>query len=111
MAMTLEQVRNRLRAIDHSGMSGDECDDLADAIDTHLFHPAQAVDVARRFHETYERLAPSFGYETRHETRVFDPESPNGKLMIAVCAEITRAHIPQPKQGENSHDQGWSDGF
>src|SRR5690606_30523011 len=24
--------------------------------------------LARRFHETYERLAPSFGYETRTET-------------------------------------------
>ena len=40
------------------------------------------------FHDTYERLAPSFGYETRKETRAFDPESPNGKLMIAVCAQI-----------------------
>lgn len=54
--------------------------------------PAQAsgepVALARRFHEAYERLAPKFGYETRTETRKFDPESANGKLMIAVCAEI-----------------------
>lgn len=42
------------------------------------------------FHVTYERLAPQKGYETRKETRVFDPESPNGKLMIATCAEIQR---------------------
>jgi len=40
------------------------------------------------FHVTYERLAPQKGYETRTETRVFDPESSNGKLMIATCAEI-----------------------
>jgi len=58
-----------------------------------------AVDaLARRFHEAYERLAPSFGYETRKETRAFDPESANGKLMIAVCAElpsqIDREHYP-----------------
>lgn len=47
-----------------------------------------AMEVAKRFHEVYERLAPSFGYETRKETRAFDPESPNGKLMIAVCQEV-----------------------
>lgn len=47
-----------------------------------------AIDLARQFHEAYERLAPSFGYETRAETRQFDPESPNGKLMTAVCSEI-----------------------
>ena len=40
------------------------------------------------FHEAYERLAPHHGYETRIDTRNFDPTSPNGRLMIAVCAEI-----------------------
>lgn len=43
------------------------------------------------FHVTYERLAPTSGYETRKETRVFDPESPNGKLMVATCVEIQKA--------------------
>ena len=46
---------------------------------------------AENFHEIYERLAPSFGYDTRAETRKFNPDSPNGKLMIAVCAEIAAA--------------------
>ena len=46
------------------------------------------IALAQRFHTEYERLAPSFGYETRPETRVFDPESPNGKLMIAVCSAL-----------------------
>lgn len=46
------------------------------------------ISLARQFHETYERLAPSFGYSTREETRKFDPESSNGKLMIAVCNEL-----------------------
>lgn len=50
-----------------------------------------AEDMARMFHEVYERLAPSFGYETRQMTRVFDPESANGRLMIATCDEILRA--------------------
>lgn len=47
-----------------------------------------AEKLARQFHEIYERLAPSFGYETRTETRDFDLESKNGKLMIAVCNEV-----------------------
>lgn len=47
-----------------------------------------ALDIAKKFHEAYERLAPSFGYETRTETRAFDPETPNGRLMIAVCQEV-----------------------
>lgn len=47
-----------------------------------------AIETAKKFHEAYERLAPSFGYETRTETRAFDPESLNGQLMIAVCQEV-----------------------
>lgn len=45
-------------------------------------------ELAILFHETYERLTPEFVYETRKETRQFDEESNNGKLMIAVCREI-----------------------
>jgi hypothetical protein len=46
------------------------------------------LDFAILFHETYERLAPSFGYETRPDTRAFDPESKNGRLMLAVMREV-----------------------
>jgi len=49
--------------------------------------------LARAFHDNYERLAPQFGYVTREDTRVFKPDSPNGKLMLAVCAEISRAAL------------------
>ncbi len=52
-----------------------------------------AVEMARQFHETYERLAPSFGYETRPETRQFDPSSPNGRLMIAVCSVLAASAV------------------
>ena len=45
-------------------------------------------ELAVKFHNTYERFAPLYGYETKDETKVFDPESPNGKLMIAVCTEM-----------------------
>ena len=51
---------------------------------------ADAMVIAKRFHEAYERLAPEYGYETRHDTREFDPKSPNGKLMTAVCLEVGR---------------------
>lgn len=46
------------------------------------------IDIAKMFHDTYERLAPEFGYETREDTKEFDPESANGKLMIAVVDEV-----------------------
>lgn len=46
------------------------------------------LELAILFHETYERLAPTIGYETRKDTRLFDPESKNGKLMVAVCGAI-----------------------
>jgi fructose-specific phosphotransferase system component IIB len=51
--------------------------------------------MAELFHEAYERLAPEFGYETREETRQFDPESKNGKLMIATCAAVIAHARPQ----------------
>lgn len=54
----------------------------------------EAARLAIKFHDTYERLAPQFGYETRPDTKAFDPESPNGKLMIAVCGEILDATDP-----------------
>jgi len=47
-----------------------------------------ALSLAIQFHHAYERMAPNLGYDTRKETRVFDPESPNGKLMISVIKEV-----------------------
>lgn len=46
--------------------------------------------LAKWFHDTYESKAAEFGYETKPETRVFDATTPNGKLMIAVCAELRK---------------------
>lgn len=48
----------------------------------------EPAELAARFHKIYELLAPHYGYETREDTKQFDPESPNGKLMTAVCAQI-----------------------
>lgn len=44
--------------------------------------------IARKFHATYERLSAEYGYHTRLDTREFDPESPNGRLMIATVREV-----------------------
>lgn len=44
--------------------------------------------LARFMHSEYERLAPNFGYETRKDTKDFDPTTPNGKLVTAVMAEL-----------------------
>jgi len=51
--------------------------------------------LAKLFHDTYERLAPQYGYETKKETRQFDENSPNGKLMVATCSEILNNLITQ----------------
>ena len=58
-----------------------------------------AETLAQKFHETYERLAPSFGYETRKESAKpwCDVPEKNKKLMIAVCAEI-KASLTAPPQ-------------
>lgn len=47
-------------------------------------------DVARLFHETYERLAPEHGYQTRKASAVPWEDVPdnNKSLMIAVAAEV-----------------------
>jgi hypothetical protein len=55
-----------------------------------MSHDPSAVEVARRFHEHYERLAPSYAYETRPDSAVpweAVPE-PNRSLMIAVADEV-----------------------
>jgi len=49
-----------------------------------------AEQLAKRFHETYERLAPAFGYKTRAASRVAWADVPqkNRALMIAVCETL-----------------------
>jgi hypothetical protein len=49
-------------------------------------------ELARFFHETYERLAPEFNYKTREDSAVpwSDVPADNKALMIATCAEVLR---------------------
>jgi hypothetical protein len=63
--------------------------------------------LARFFHDTYENLAPSFGYETRKDTREFNPESQNGRLMVTVCGAVllrfNTALAAEREQKKNEH--------
>ncbi|HEX3778410.1 MAG TPA: hypothetical protein VHX38_02000 [Pseudonocardiaceae bacterium] len=54
-----------------------------------------AEDVARAFHETYERLAPDFGYKTREASAKpwADVPEQNKTLMRAVAERIRRRWI------------------
>jgi hypothetical protein len=56
--------------------------------------PRLTVDaLARLFHETYERLAPSFGWETQERSRRDwdDVPAENKALMVAVASEVIDA--------------------
>jgi hypothetical protein len=46
--------------------------------------------IARRFHETYEQLAPNYGYTTRKSSAQpwEDVPEPNKSLMIATVAAL-----------------------
>jgi hypothetical protein len=62
---------------------------------------SQALRVARAFHEAYERLAPQNGYETRKDTRHFDPNTANGRTMLAVVTELLRTDVIRARQEGN----------
>lgn len=53
-------------------------------------HLPEAAEIARQFHEAYERLAPDFGYRTREASAKSWADVPeqNKNLMIAVGAEL-----------------------
>ena len=67
-------------------------------------HPTPIGSLTTGVHEAYERLAPSFGYTTREDTRKFDPTSANGQLMMAACAHV-RAHVDAQRPGKVLTDE------
>lgn len=77
---------DNIERVDFVGRLCDDADTLA-----RIRQGIKTQVTAENLHEIYERLALDFGYETREETRDFDPNTPNGKLMMAVCAEIRLA--------------------
>jgi hypothetical protein len=59
-------------------------------------HDEQTEDdeqIARLFHETYERLAPEYGYKTREASAVSWEQVPvrNHDLMVAVAGVVAKA--------------------
>jgi hypothetical protein len=50
--------------------------------------PWAPVEAARRMHLAYEHFASDFGYETRADTKVWNPDSANGQLMTAVIRNV-----------------------
>jgi hypothetical protein len=64
-----------------------EIDELENQL--HIFE-LEPEELAQKFHDTYERLAPNYGYTTRQSSAVAwkDVPEPNKSLMIAVAAEI-----------------------
>jgi hypothetical protein len=50
--------------------------------------PWAPVEAARRMHLAYEHFASDFGYETRTDTKVWNPDSANGQLMVAVIRNV-----------------------
>ena len=48
----------------------------------------EILEITKKFHDTYEKLSKEYNYETKKETRVFDINSSNGKLMYATVNEI-----------------------
>lgn len=48
----------------------------------------EILEITKKLHDTYEKLSKEYNYETKKETRVFDINSSNGKLMYATVNEI-----------------------
>lgn len=69
--------------------------------------------LAKLFHETYERLAPTFGYETRKGSAVpWDQVPPRNKNLMIAVADLVELHYFSAKQdGENEDDIDLGDEF
>lgn len=73
----------------------------------------KAETITKAFHETYERLAPYYGYHTRPESAVPWDEVPeeNKNLMMAVVTELMDEGIiygrgATPSPGRSSQEPG-----
>jgi hypothetical protein len=69
--------------------------------------------LAKLFHETYERLAPTFGYETRKGSAVPWDQVParNKRLMIAVADLIELEYFSAKQAGEDADAMSLGDEF
>ena len=85
---TEEQVREMLQVCQDSDLYEDILT-FDDILKTQIsIELPSDEELAILFHNKYEELAPKFKYETKIETKKFNKDSNNGKLMIAVCKQI-----------------------
>jgi hypothetical protein len=72
-------------------------DDLVTEVLNCPGHTLAPEEVAQAFHEEYERLAPSHGYETRRESAVpwAEVPEPNRDLMIATVKAVIGRFFPE----------------
>ena len=76
----------------------------------------EILEITKKFHDTYEKLASEYTYETREDTKVFDINSSNGKLMYATVNEIVSPILKEnqelKKQLEENKDKiNWYENF
>ena len=65
----------------------------------------EILEITKKFHDTYEKLASEYTYETREDTKVFDINSNNGKLMYATVNEIVSPILKGNKILEENYDR------
>lgn len=65
----------------------------------------EILEITKKFHDTYEKLASEYTYETREDTKVFDINSNNGKLMYATVNEIVSPILKENKKQKEEIDK------
>lgn len=65
----------------------------------------EILEITKKFHDTYEKLASEYTYETREDTKVFDINSSNGKLMYATVNEVIKPILEENKKQKEVIDK------
>lgn len=65
----------------------------------------EILEITKKFHDTYEKLASEYAYETREDTKVFDINSSNGKLMYATVNEVIKPILEENKKQKEVIDK------
>lgn len=58
----------------------------------------EILEITKNFHDTYEKLASEYAYKTREDTKVFNINSNNGKLMYATVNEIVNPILKENQE-------------
>lgn len=58
----------------------------------------EILEITKNFHDTYEKLASEYAYKTREDTKVFNINSNNGKLMYTTVNEIVNPILKENQE-------------